>query len=167
MLETYELPPYTTDLNSPLLQHNIRMVVRGQVNGKIPHLLARVKHFALSEADASITLTDPTGEIKGTVHRKVLDKYTTDQLMPGAVLVLQKVSVFSPTPRSHYLNLTPNNIVHLFTADMQPTHSAPAVPVRVAAPTAAPTPPAGAGAGEEENLDMLLSGLDDAFFADD
>jgi hypothetical protein len=55
-------------------------------------------------------------------------RYTAEQLGPGAVLVLRQVSVFSPNPRSHYLNLTPDNIVHLFTANCLPTQPPPAKP---------------------------------------
>lgn len=206
-LTRYELPPYTNATDSELLSHNIRMVARGQCKGKIPFLLARIKHFALGEADASITLADPSGEIKGTVHRKVLDKYGIAQLTPGAVLSLQNVSVFSPTPRSHYLNLTERNVSHLFTEDATATRDPPhpselAPPPRAAPPVAAvpqqqqmryqpparqqqqqqrqqaqqwhgaaarpPAPPAAAAAAEEEdeNLDDLLAGLDDEFFAE-
>eukprot|EP00729_Bicosta_minor_P013796 gene13796-3827_t len=170
-------------------------------------MLEAIKHFALGEADASITLADPSGEIKGTVHRKVLDKYGIAQLTPGAVLSLQNVSVFSPTPRSHYLNLTERNVSHLFTEDATATRDPPhpselAPPPRAAPPVAAvpqqqqmryqpparqqqqqqrqqaqqwhgaaarpPAPPAAAAAEEEEdeNLDDLLAGLDDEFFAE-
>lgn len=87
-------------------------------HGKVPCLCALVKAFSLKEADASVLLKDPTGEIHGTLHRKVLEDYQTD-LAPGAGLILKHVSVFSPAPRKHYLNITPGNILQIYPADPQ------------------------------------------------
>lgn len=87
-------------------------------HGKVPCLCALVKAFSLKEADASVLLKDPTGEIHGTLHRKVLEDYQTD-LAPGAGLILKHVSLFSPAPRKHYLNITPGNILQIYPADPQ------------------------------------------------
>ncbi len=35
------------------------------------------------------------GEIKGTIHGKVLDAYSTEELLPGSVLVLRQVCSYS------------------------------------------------------------------------
>jgi len=86
--------------------------------GKVPCLCALVKAFSLTESDASVLLKDPTGEIHGTLHRKVLENYQTE-LAPGAGLVLKHVSVFSPAPRKHYLNITPGNILQIYPPDPQ------------------------------------------------
>lgn len=87
-------------------------------HGKVPCLCALVKAFSLTEADASVLLRDPTGEIYGTLHRKVLENYQTE-LAPGAGLILKHVSVFSPAPRKHYLNITPGNILQIYPPDPQ------------------------------------------------
>lgn len=86
--------------------------------GKVPCLCAIVKAFSLTEADASVLLKDPTGEIHGTLHRKVLENYQTE-LAPGAGLILKHVSVFSPAPRRYYLNITPGNILQIYPPDPQ------------------------------------------------
>lgn len=87
-------------------------------HGKVPCLCAVVKAFSLTEADASVLLKDPTGEIHGTLHRKVLESYQTE-LAPGAGLILKQVSVFSPAPRRYYLNITPGNILQIYPPDPQ------------------------------------------------
>ncbi|KAJ7372221.1 hypothetical protein OS493_020656 [Desmophyllum pertusum] len=87
-------------------------------HGKVPCLCALVKAFSLTEADASVLLKDPTGEIHGTLHRKVLENFQTE-LAPGAGLILKHVSVFSPAPRKHYLNITPGNILQIYPPDPQ------------------------------------------------
>ncbi|XP_078377088.1 uncharacterized protein LOC144660357 [Oculina patagonica] len=87
-------------------------------HGKVPCLCALVKAFSLTEADASVLLKDPTGEIHGTLHRKVLEDFQSE-LAPGAGLILKHVSVFSPAPRKHYLNITPGNILQIYPPDPQ------------------------------------------------
>ncbi|XP_031563704.1 uncharacterized protein C17orf53 homolog [Actinia tenebrosa] len=87
--------------------------------GKVPSLCVLVKTFSSSETDSSIFLKDPTGEIHGTLHKKVLEEYQTE-LGPGAGLILKQVSVFSPSPRKHYLNITPGNIIEIYPPD--PSH---------------------------------------------
>lgn len=83
--------------------------------------------------------TIAVGEMPGTIHRQVLHDFEMS-LACGAVLVLRdvrggsargldpvrcadtrlrasQVAVFSPSPRSHYLNVTPDNIVHIFPSE--------------------------------------------------
>eukprot|EP00035_Acanthoeca_spectabilis_P020032 m.430823 g.430823 ORF g.430823 m.430823 type:complete len:455 (-) comp17216_c0_seq1:1486-2850(-) len=95
----------------------IATVLRGGVKGKVPMLCVMVKQLKMSDTDASILLVDPSGEMKGTLHRRVFDKYSAEDLAVGAVLVLKQVSVFSPAPRRFYLNITPNNILKHFRPD--------------------------------------------------
>ncbi|CAM6096824.1 unnamed protein product [Calypogeia fissa] len=65
--------------------------------------------------DLTVTLKDPTGIIGGTIHRKVLTELEDGPLLtPGAVIILRKVAVFSPTPFKHYLNITINNVDKIF-----------------------------------------------------
>ncbi|KAK3732806.1 hypothetical protein QZH41_017710, partial [Actinostola sp. cb2023] len=88
-------------------------------HGKVPSLCVLMKTSSLTETDASIFLKDPTGEMHGTLHKKVLEEYPSE-LGPGAGLILKHVSVFSPSPRKHYLNITPGNIIHIYPPD--PSH---------------------------------------------
>lgn len=55
------------------------------------------------------------GEVHGTLHREVWEQYG-GQLQPGSVLVLRQVGVLSTgiTARRHYLNVTCNNIINIY-----------------------------------------------------
>lgn len=55
----------------------------------------------------------PPGSIQGTIHRNLVKEYG-EHLQPGTVLVLKQVGVLSPNPRTHYLNITANNLVSLY-----------------------------------------------------
>ncbi|XP_005394576.1 PREDICTED: uncharacterized protein C17orf53 homolog isoform X1 [Chinchilla lanigera] len=83
---------------------------------KVPTMAVLVKSLTRSTVDASVVLRDPTGEMQGTVHRALLEA-RRGALRPGAVLLLRQVGVFSPSPRNHYLNVTPSNLVHVYSPD--------------------------------------------------
>nr|GEZ44702.1 hypothetical protein [Tanacetum cinerariifolium] len=53
--------------------------------------------------------------IPGTIHYKVLDvgSYGKD-ITVGAAMILANVSVFTPKPSEHYLNITKRNAVEVF-----------------------------------------------------
>ncbi|GJY72398.1 hypothetical protein Tco_0476101 [Tanacetum coccineum] len=54
----------------------------------------------------------------GTIHPKVIGKggYGKD-ITVGAAMILTNVSVFSPNPSKHYLNITMRNVVEVFRKD--------------------------------------------------
>ncbi|KAF9909135.1 hypothetical protein EC991_009045 [Linnemannia zychae] len=120
MLEAKNLQDYkpsTLDSvkgSSPLVQVTISDIENRQHKGKIPWLVAIVKDFTPSEIDAAVTLMDPSGEMKGTVHNSVLEHYKNNEIRIGTVLVLNNVSLFSPTPMSHYIIITLRNIAGLY-----------------------------------------------------
>ena len=88
-----------------------------------------LKKFTATETDASVIVKDPTGimsalfclisqgDMEGTVHKQVLESYP--DIGTGSVVVLRKVSVFNPTPFSHYLNITKQNIICIFPSSTQ------------------------------------------------
>ncbi|KAG9066220.1 hypothetical protein KI688_001441 [Linnemannia hyalina] len=114
MLKAQRLPEYKPSTlervkgTNPLLQTTISDIETRQDThrGKIPWLIAMIKDFTPSEIDAAVTLMDPSGEMRGTIHISVLEQYKNNEVRIGTVLVLNNVSVFSPTPVSHYLIIT-------------------------------------------------------------
>nr|GEU95495.1 hypothetical protein [Tanacetum cinerariifolium] len=56
--------------------------------------------------------------IPGTIHHKFIGKggYGKD-IIVGAAMMLTNVSVFSPNPSKHYLNITMRNVVEVFLKD--------------------------------------------------
>ncbi|KAI7730505.1 hypothetical protein M8C21_007095, partial [Ambrosia artemisiifolia] len=68
--------------------------------------------------DMTVALKDPTGTASGTIHHKVLTEGDFRKgICVGSVLILQKVSVFSPSRSTHYLNITKRNLVKVFYKD--------------------------------------------------
>ncbi|EAW51630.1 homologous recombination factor with OB-fold [Homo sapiens] len=83
---------------------------------KVPNMAVMIKSLTRSTMDASVVFKDPTGEMQGTVHRLLLET-CQNELKPGSVLLLKQIGVFSPSLRNHYLNVTPNNLVHIYSPD--------------------------------------------------
>ncbi|XP_017371662.1 homologous recombination OB-fold protein [Cebus imitator] len=104
-----------------LCTYSIVMVLRKAAlkqlpRNKVPNMAVMIKSLTRSTMDASVVFKDPTGEMQGTVHRLLLEM-RQNELKPGSVLLLKQIGVFSPSLRNHYLNVTPNNLVHIYSPD--------------------------------------------------
>ncbi|GKE88250.1 transposase, MuDR, MULE transposase domain protein [Tanacetum coccineum] len=68
--------------------------------------------------DLNVTLKDLSGTVPETILYKVLDvgSYGKD-INVGAAMILANVSVFTPKPSKHYLNITKRNVVEVFRKD--------------------------------------------------
>ncbi|GJX89261.1 hypothetical protein Tco_0341275 [Tanacetum coccineum] len=69
--------------------------------------------------DLTVTLKDLLGTMGGTMHYKVFkeEEGYAKSINVEAVLVLRNVSVFTPKPSNHYLNITLRNIVKVYHKD--------------------------------------------------
>ncbi|GJW94023.1 hypothetical protein Tco_1078039 [Tanacetum coccineum] len=88
-------------------------------NGKLDQVVGIVKSCSPNMiGDLNVTLKDLSGTIPGTIHHKVIGKggYGKD-INVGAAMILKNVSVFSPKPSKHYLNITMRNVVEVFRKD--------------------------------------------------
>ncbi|KAL5037995.1 mRNA-decapping enzyme subunit 2 [Batrachochytrium dendrobatidis] len=97
--------------------HGIAAALSGKhasEDSKINQLVVLIREVDKSDLDAGALFKDPSGEIRGTIHRDVFETFP-DALVPGAVLELNSVSIFKPTRRSRYLNVTIANIGSVFT----------------------------------------------------
>uniref|UniRef100_A0A8D2AIJ8 Homologous recombination factor with OB-fold n=1 Tax=Sciurus vulgaris TaxID=55149 RepID=A0A8D2AIJ8_SCIVU len=116
-----------------LSTYSIVMVLRKQAalkqlpRNKVPNMAVMIKSLTRSTMDASVVFKDPTGEMQGTVHRVLLET-RQNELKPGSVLLLKQIGVFSPSLRNHYLNVTPNNLVHIYSPDSGDGNSKPSQP---------------------------------------
>ncbi|CDO98345.1 unnamed protein product [Coffea canephora] len=88
-------------------------------NGKV---VAVIKSCTQSRLGGlMVTLKDPTGTICASVHQKVLsESLFAKDFVIGSVLILQKVSIFSPSKLMHYLNIMPTNLVKVVNKDNGP-----------------------------------------------
>ncbi|KAF6092532.1 hypothetical protein HJG60_001704 [Phyllostomus discolor] len=172
-----------------LCTYSVVMVLRKaalkQLPGnKVPSMAVMIKSLTRSTRDASAVFKDPTGEMQGTVHRSLLEMHQ-NELKPGSVLLLKQIGVFSPSLRNHYLNVTPNNLVRVYSPDsgegssLRPPQPLPKDPggfhgslqPDTAGPGkdlgTAPNPEAGTSPRElpeADDLDGLLSELPEDFF---
>ncbi|XP_048374095.1 homologous recombination OB-fold protein isoform X2 [Sphaerodactylus townsendi] len=80
---------------------------------KVPKMAVMIKSLTWTNVDAGVIFKDSTGEMQGTIHRLLLEQ-REGEFKAGSVLLLKQVSVFSPSHRNHYLNVTPNNLVKVY-----------------------------------------------------
>ncbi|XP_029784991.1 uncharacterized protein C17orf53 homolog isoform X2 [Suricata suricatta] len=172
-----------------LCTYSIVMVLRKAAlkqlpRNKVPSMAVMVKSLSRSTMDASVVFKDPTGEMQGTLHRSLLEARQSE-LKPGSVLLLKQVGVFSPSLRNHYLNVTPNNLVRIYSPDSGDGNLTPSQPFpkdpssisgilhhetaesqrgRRAAPSTEAGVPPEAALPEADDLDGLLSELPEDFF---
>ncbi|GKD30120.1 GPCR kinase [Tanacetum coccineum] len=88
-------------------------------NEKLDQVVAIVKSCSPNViGDLTVTMKDLSGTIPETIHHKVIGEggYGKD-ITVGAALILANVSVFSPKPSMHYLNITMRNVVKVFRKD--------------------------------------------------
>nr|GEX77358.1 hypothetical protein [Tanacetum cinerariifolium] len=86
---------------------------------KRDHVVAIVKSCSSNMiGDLNVTLKDISGTIPETIHHKVIgeDGYEND-ITVGAAMILKNVSVFTPKPSEHYLNITMRIVVEVFRKD--------------------------------------------------
>ncbi|GKB99417.1 hypothetical protein Tco_0985554 [Tanacetum coccineum] len=86
---------------------------------KLEQVVAIVKSCSPNAlGDLNVTMKDLSGTIPGTVHHKVIGEggYAKD-ITVGAAMILANVSVFTPKPSEHYLNITMRNVVKVFRKD--------------------------------------------------
>ena len=84
---------------------------------KVARLVGLVKHVeAGGDGNAFVSLKDPSGSIGATVQSEVVENPTVrrGEISPGAVLVLEKVSLFSPDDKNQCLCITLSNILQVF-----------------------------------------------------
>ncbi|GKA03461.1 reverse transcriptase domain-containing protein [Tanacetum coccineum] len=93
------------------------------IKGKLELVVGVVKSCTPNSlGDMTVTLKDPTGTMGGTIHYKVFQDEKngyTKSIKVGSVLILRNVSVWTPTPSQHYLNITKRNIVKVFDKDTE------------------------------------------------
>ncbi|GJZ04847.1 GPCR kinase [Tanacetum coccineum] len=90
--------------------------------GKLEQVVGVVKSCSPNMlGDLNLTLKDLLGTIPGTIHHKVIGEggYGKD-VNVGAAMILKNVSVFTPKPSKHYLNITMRNVVEVFRKNTVP-----------------------------------------------
>uniref|UniRef100_A0A2C9KND5 Homologous recombination OB-fold protein OB-fold domain-containing protein n=1 Tax=Biomphalaria glabrata TaxID=6526 RepID=A0A2C9KND5_BIOGL len=84
--------------------------------GKIPLMFGIIESIDMQGSDISFVIRDPSGRMKGSLHCDLIKEPET-ALHAGSVVILRQVSVISPSLRTHYLNVTPANVVQVYTTN--------------------------------------------------
>ncbi|GKB72319.1 hypothetical protein Tco_0933731 [Tanacetum coccineum] len=90
--------------------------------GKLEQVVAIVKSCSSNAfRDLNVTLKDLSGTVPRAINYKVLDvgSYGKD-ITIGATMILANVSVLTPKPSKHYLNITKRHVVKVFRKDTVP-----------------------------------------------
>jgi len=110
-------PPFHLSKSVELLDYSIKYVVLYGYHKRVPRLFVIVKEVNTTDIDeTTILLQDPTGEMQGTIHKSVNEKWGSE-IKIGSVLHLESVSVFNPTPFAHYLNVTGETVIDILPPD--------------------------------------------------
>ena len=104
------------DAASPLLRTNVGWILNGGWRGQRVHRLAAVivDAFRTPFGDLKAVLADPTGAIRCTVSRDVVE-LDPGAFRKGAALLLKDVPVLTVAEYTeHYLCVTPNELIQAF-----------------------------------------------------
>ncbi|XP_016383188.1 uncharacterized protein C17orf53 homolog [Sinocyclocheilus rhinocerous] len=135
-----------------------KAALRQLAKNKVPNMAVVLKSITHTHADAKAVFRGPTGEMQGTVHRRLVEE-RLGELKTGAVLLLKQVGVFSPSHRNHYLNVTPNNLLRIYPPDGVFHNSQPSHPPLELALHSEPTRPAG---GPVSQMELQFDDEDDS-----
>ncbi|GKF46831.1 GPCR kinase, partial [Tanacetum coccineum] len=83
--------------------------------GKLEQVVAIIKSCSPNVlGDLNVTMKD----LSGTIHHKVIGEGGNGKdITVGDAIILVNVSVFTPKPSEHYLNITKRNAVKVFRKD--------------------------------------------------
>ncbi|GKA16736.1 ribonuclease H-like domain-containing protein [Tanacetum coccineum] len=85
-------------------------------NGKLEQVVAIIKSCSSNAlGDLKVTVKDLSGTLPGLIHYKVINEEGYGkEITVGSAIILANVSVFSPNPSMHYLNITKKNVIKVF-----------------------------------------------------
>ncbi|KYQ99794.1 hypothetical protein DLAC_03740 [Tieghemostelium lacteum] len=118
MLKDRRLPPFKRDELSTLLKYNVDYVLREGFIKKINQIVVVVKSLVGTDSHYQGIVCDPSGEMGAWFQKKIIQDIYPD-LAVGWVLVLKKISTFSPNRDTHYLNIVLSNIEYVYRTDSE------------------------------------------------
>nr|GEV75182.1 retrovirus-related Pol polyprotein from transposon TNT 1-94 [Tanacetum cinerariifolium] len=107
----------STNVESSTSIQNLVMIMPGSIGVVQLSSNTRVEPYP-STPNLVRIIPGTAGTIPGTIHHKVIDEggYGKD-ITIGAAMILKNVSVFTPKPSEHYLNITMRNVIEVFRKD--------------------------------------------------
>nr|GEV55193.1 hypothetical protein CTI12_AA595590 [Tanacetum cinerariifolium] len=111
LIDTFLKEGHDKDYELNLSKYRKAAKIEKQINAKLVWLWEKYNYRSQTHI----------GTIPGTIHHNVIGEggYEND-ITVGVALILANVSVFSPKPSMHYLNITKKNVVKVFRKDTVP-----------------------------------------------
>jgi hypothetical protein len=104
------------DPESPMLRTNVAWILNGGWRGYRVHRLAVIiiDAFESPWGDLKVSLADPTGVIRCTIHKEVLEGYPNAMVVGGSMLLKDVPVLTLAEATEHYLCVTNNELVQVF-----------------------------------------------------
>ncbi|GJQ78048.1 hypothetical protein Trydic_g2392 [Trypoxylus dichotomus] len=90
-----------------------RHVAHNFINKKVPFLAGIIKEVKNTSKTPIFILADQTGEIEALVSTELYEEYN-EFLTSNSVLILKQFSILSINPCKHYVNITIDNLVRIY-----------------------------------------------------
>ncbi|KRT82750.1 hypothetical protein AMK59_3499, partial [Oryctes borbonicus] len=83
------------------------------INKKVPFLAGIIKEVKNTSKTPIFVLADPTGEIEALISSELYEEYN-EFLISNSVLILKQFSILSVNPCKHYVNITIDNLIRIY-----------------------------------------------------
>ncbi|KAJ2366654.1 hypothetical protein H4S01_002590 [Coemansia sp. RSA 2610] len=144
MLDHLHLPAYTpataktVTRTAEAAEWPIRRVLEATHTQRVRIMLVQLREMGSSDADASVSLVDPTGEMRASIHRPVMKRFV-HFLAAGTSIILKDVVALKLPGVQPFLTITAASIEQIFTSKGAGTSENPIMLTATQAPADTPT----------------------------
>ncbi|KAJ2560352.1 hypothetical protein GGH12_004879 [Coemansia sp. RSA 1822] len=132
MLDHLSLPSYTAATAKSVVRANgaaewpIRRVLEASHTQRVRIMLVQLRDMGSSDSDACVSVADPTGEMRASIHRPVMKRFL-HFLAAGTSIILKDVVALKLPGAPPYLVITAASIEQIFTSKGAGTSENPIV----------------------------------------
>ncbi|KAJ2552635.1 hypothetical protein IWW35_002230 [Coemansia sp. RSA 1878] len=132
MLDHLKLPSYTPATAKSVVRANgaaewpIRRVLEASHTQRVRIMLVQLRDMGSSDSDACVSVADPTGEMRASIHRPVMKRFL-HFLAAGTSIILKDVVALKLPGAPPYLVITAASIEQIFTSKGAGTSENPIV----------------------------------------
>ncbi|KAJ2238605.1 hypothetical protein GGH98_006467, partial [Coemansia sp. RSA 454] len=132
MLDHLKLPSYTPATAKSVVHANgaaewpIRRVLEASHTQRVRIMLVQLRDMGSSDSDACVSVADPTGEMRASIHRPVMKRFL-HFLAAGTSIILKDVVALKLPGAPPYLVITAASIEQIFTSKGAGTSENPIV----------------------------------------
>ncbi|KAJ2819901.1 hypothetical protein IWW50_005282 [Coemansia erecta] len=144
MLDHLNMPTYTAATAKAVARTEsaaewpIRRVLEAAHTQRVRTMLVQLREMGSSDSDASVSVVDPTGEMRASIHRPVMKRFV-HFLAAGASIILKDVVALKLPGAPPFLTITAASIEQIFTTKGAGTSENPIMLSATQAPVGTPT----------------------------